>query len=51
MSNYLSAIAVMLLVLSPLFIPVGVTVAALMSAGLRRIRRAVGLQRRAHRTA
>ena len=51
MSSYLSAIAVMLLVLSPLFIPVGVTVAALVSTGVRRLRRAVGLQRRAARTA
>ncbi|MBE1549653.1 hypothetical protein GGC64_003693 [Mycobacterium sp. OAS707] len=51
MSSYLSAIAVMLLVLCPLFIPVTVTVAALVSTGVRRLRRAVGLRRHAARTA
>jgi len=51
MSSYFSAIAIMMLVLSPLFIPVAVTVAPLASAGVRRIRRAIGRHRRAPRFA
>jgi hypothetical protein len=51
MSTYLSCIAIMLLVLSPLAIPVAVTVAPRLVSGLRRIRRAFGLRRRAPRFA
>ena len=45
MSSYLTAIAIMLLVLSPLFVPVAITVAPLVSSGVRRIGRAFGLYR------
>jgi hypothetical protein len=48
MSTYLSCIAIMLLVLSPLAIPVAVTVAPWLVSGVRRIRRAF-LRRPAHR--
>jgi hypothetical protein len=51
MSTYLSCIAIMLLVLSPLAIPVAGTVAPRLVSGLRRIRRAFGLRRRAPRFA
>jgi hypothetical protein len=42
MSSYLAGIAILLLVLSPLFIPVAVTVAPLVAAGVRRVFRAFG---------
>jgi hypothetical protein len=51
MSSYFSAIAVFLLVLSPLFVPVAVTVAPLASSGVRRVARAFGLNRPAPRLA
>jgi hypothetical protein len=51
MSSYLSAIAVLLLVLSPLFIPVAVTVFPQASSGVRRVARAFGLNRPAPRRA
>jgi hypothetical protein len=51
MSSYFSAIAVFLLVLSPLFIPVAVTVLPLASSGVRRVARVFGLNRPAHRLA
>jgi hypothetical protein len=51
MSSYLTAIAILLLVLSPLFIPVAVTVAPLATAGVRRVARAFGLSRAASRPA
>lgn len=51
MSSYLSAIAVLMLVLSPLFVPVAVTLAPAVFAGVRRIRRAFGLYRPAPRLA
>ena len=47
MTNYLSAIAIFLLVLSPLFPPVAVTLAPKVSKGVRRIGRAFGPRRRA----
>lgn len=46
MSSYLAGIAILLLVLSPLFIPVAVTVAPLVAAGVRRVFRAFGLSAR-----
>ena len=51
MSSYFTAIAILLLVLSPLFVPVAVTVAPLASSGVRRIARAFGLYRPAPRPA
>lgn len=51
MSTYLSCIAIMLLVLSPLAIPVAVTVAPWLLSGVRRVRRAFGLRRPAPRFA
>ena len=51
MSSYFSAIAVFLIVLSPLFIPVAITVAPLASAGVRRVGRVVRRLRRAPRFA
>jgi hypothetical protein len=51
MSSYFSAIAVFLLVLSPLFIPIAVTVAPLASSGVRRVARAFGINRPAPRLA
>jgi len=45
MSTYLSLIAIMLLVLSPLIIPVATTVAPWLSSGVRRIRRALNPRR------
>jgi len=51
MSTYLSAIAIMLLVLSPLAVPVAITVAPWLVSGVRRIRRAFGLYRPAPRFA
>jgi hypothetical protein len=51
MSSYLSAIAAFLMVLSPLFIPVAVSVAPLASAGIRRVSRVVGMRRPAPRFA
>jgi hypothetical protein len=50
-SNYLGAIAIFLLVLSPLFPPVAVTLAPIVSSGVRRIGRTFGLRRRAPRFA
>ena len=46
MSSYFSAFAILMLVLSPLFIPVAITVAPLASSGIRRVGRALGLYRR-----
>jgi hypothetical protein len=51
MSSYLTAIAVMMLVLSPLAVPVAITVIPWLASGLRRIRRALGLNRTAPRPA
>jgi len=51
MSSYFSAIAVFLLVLSPLFVPVAVTVLPLTSSGARRMARAFGINRPAPRLA
>ncbi len=51
MSTYLAGIAILLLVLSPLFVPVAITVAPPVTAGLRRIARAFGLSRPAPRLA
>jgi hypothetical protein len=51
MSAYVSAIAVLMLVLSPLFVPVAVTVAPLASSAVRRIGRAFGFNRAAPRLA
>ena len=51
MSSYLSAIAILMMVLSPLLVPVAVTVAPAVSSGVRRIRRAFGLYRPAPRSA
>ena len=47
MGSYLAGISILLLVLSPLFIPVAVTVAPLAAAGVRRVLRAFGLSRSA----
>jgi hypothetical protein len=51
MNTYFSAIAIFLLVLSPLFVPVAVTVAPMASLGARRFTRAFGLYRPAPRVA
>ncbi len=51
MSNYFSAIAVLMMVLSPLFVPIAVTVAPLASSGVRHIGRVFGLYRPAPRFA
>jgi hypothetical protein len=51
MSTYLTLIALMLLVLSPLLVPVAITVAPWLVSGARRIRRALGLYRPAPRPA
>jgi hypothetical protein len=51
MSTYLSLIAIMLLVPSPLFVPVAITVAPWLASGVRRIRRALGFNRSARRLA
>jgi hypothetical protein len=51
MSSYFSAIAVFLLVLSPLFIPVAVTLLPMASSGVRRVARAFGINRPAPRPA
>jgi hypothetical protein len=51
MSSYFSAIAILLLVLSPLFIPVAVTLAPLASSGGRRLTRVFSRYRRASRLA
>jgi hypothetical protein len=51
MSTYFSAIAIFLMVLSPLFVPVAVTVVPLASSGIRRMSRAFGLYRPARRLA
>jgi hypothetical protein len=49
MSSYVSAIAVFLLVLSPLFVPVAVTLAPLASSAVRRVARIFGVHRPAPR--
>jgi hypothetical protein len=46
MSSYLTGIAILLLVLSPLFIPVAITVAPLVAAGVRRVLQAFRLSAR-----
>jgi hypothetical protein len=46
MSDYLNTIAFLMLVLSPLFIPIGVTVAPPVLTGVRRTRRRVTVLRR-----
>jgi hypothetical protein len=51
MSSYLSAVAAMLLVLSPLFVPVAVTLAPHVSTRIARIRRAFGRYRSVPRNA
>ena len=51
MSTYFSAIAIFLMVLSPLFVPVAVIVVPLVSSGVRRMSRAFGLYRPAPRLA
>jgi hypothetical protein len=51
MSTYFSAIAIFLMVLSPLFVPVAVTVVPLASSGIRHMSRAFGLYRPARRLA
>jgi hypothetical protein len=51
MSSYFSAIAVFLIVLSPLFIPVATTVAPLASSVIRRVGRAFRRFRRQPRFA
>jgi hypothetical protein len=51
MSSYFSAIAVFLLVLSPLFVPVAITLAPLASSGVRRTFSALGISRPAPRFA
>lgn len=51
MNSYFSAIAVFLLVLSPLFIPIAVTVLPVASSGVRRVARAFGINRPAPRLA
>ena len=51
MSSYLTVIAILLMVLSPLLVPVAITVAPLVTAGVRRIARAFGLSRRVPRLA
>jgi hypothetical protein len=51
MSNYLVLIAIMLLVVSPLAVPVAITVAPWLVSGVRRIRRAFGVDRPAPRLA
>jgi hypothetical protein len=50
-STYLALIAIMLLVLSPLFVPVAITVAPWLTSAVRRILRALGLHRPARRLA
>jgi hypothetical protein len=51
MSTYFSAITILLLVLSPLLVPVVITIAPVVFSGTRRITRAVGIQRLAPRVA
>ncbi|HVQ51815.1 MAG TPA: hypothetical protein VMS92_17355 [Mycobacterium sp.] len=51
MTTYLSSIAILMLVLSPLFVPVAITVIPLASSGVRRVARAFGLYRPAPRFA
>jgi len=51
MSSYVTAIAIFLLVLSPLFVPVAITVVPLASSGARRVGRTLGRFRRAPRFA
>ena len=45
MSTYFSGIAVLMIVLSPLFVPVAITVAPLASSGIRRVGRTFGRYR------
>ena len=51
MSTYFTAIAILLLVLSPLLVPAVITIAPLAFSATRRIARAVGFQRLAPRVA
>ncbi|MFY9921510.1 MAG: hypothetical protein WAL26_24405 [Mycobacterium sp.] len=51
MRDYITGFAILLLVLSPLFIPVAVTVAPYATAGVRRVARALGFSRPARRPA
>jgi hypothetical protein len=51
MSTYLGGIAVLMIVLSPLFVPVAITVAPLAWSGVRRVGRTLGLYRPAPRLA
>jgi hypothetical protein len=51
MSTYFTAIAIFLMVLSPLFVPVAVTVVPMASSGVRRFTRAFGIYRPAPRFA
>ena len=51
LSTYLILIAILLLVLSPLAVPVAITVAPWLVSGVRRIRRAFGRRRPAPRFA
>jgi hypothetical protein len=51
MSNYLSAIFIFLLVLSPLFVPLAVTLVPMASTGIRRVAKVVGPKRPAVRFA
>jgi hypothetical protein len=45
MSSYFSGIAVLMIVLSPLFVPVAISVAPLASSGIRRVGRTFGRYR------
>ena len=45
MSTYFTGIAVLMIVLSPLFVPVAITVAPLVSSGIRRVGRTFGRYR------
>ena len=45
MSTYFSGIAVLMIVLSPLFVPVAITVAPPVSSGIRRLGRTFGRYR------
>jgi len=51
MSTYFTAIAIFLMVLSPLFVPIAVTVVPMASSDVRRIGRIFGLYRPAPRFA
>jgi hypothetical protein len=51
MSTYFNGIAVLMIVLSPLFVPVAITVAPMASSAIRRAGRAFGFSRPAPRFA